>query len=76
MKADIKFFLVIIILIISTKIANANSEIKIGLLAPFSGEFKNIGDSVYDSARIALNRINNNKQYFRHFITYKLIISF
>ena len=60
MKADIKFFLVIIILIISTKIANANSEIKIGLLAPFSGEFKNIGDSVYDSARIALNRINNN----------------
>ena len=60
MKADIKFFLVIIILIISTKIANANSEIKIGLLAPFSGEFKNIGDSVFDSARIALNRINNN----------------
>ena len=48
MKADIKFFLVIIILIISTKIANANSEIKIGLLAPFSGEFKNIGDSVFD----------------------------
>ena len=60
MKADIKFFLVIIILIISTKIANANSEIKIGLLAPFSGEFKNIGDSVFDSARIALNKINNN----------------
>ena len=60
MKADIKFFLVMIILIISTKIANANSEIKIGLLAPFSGEFKNIGDSVFDSARIALNKINNN----------------
>ena len=60
MKADIKFFLVIIILIISTKIANANSEIKIGLLAPFSGEFKNIGDSVFDSARIALNKINND----------------
>ncbi len=60
MKADIKFFLVIIILIISTKIANANSEIKIGLLAPFSGEFKNIGDSVFDSARIALNKINDN----------------
>ena len=60
MKAYIKFFLVIIILIISTKIANANSEIKIGLLAPFSGEFKNIGDSVFDSARIALNKINNN----------------
>ena len=60
MKADIKSFLVIIILIISTKIANANSEIKIGLLAPFSGEFKNIGDSVFDSARIALNKINNN----------------
>ncbi len=59
MKADIKFFLVIIFLVISTKIANANSEIKIGLLAPFSGEFKNVGDSVFGSARIALNKINN-----------------
>ncbi len=60
MKADIKYFLVIIFLVISTKIANANSEIKIGLLAPFSGEFKTIGDSVFGSARIALNKINND----------------
>ena len=60
MKADIKFFLVIIFLVISTKIANANSEIKIGLLAPFSGEFKNVGNSVFGSARIALNKINND----------------
>ena len=60
MKADIKYFLVIIFLVISTKIANANSEIKIGLLAPFSGEFKNVGDSVFGSARIALNKINND----------------
>ena len=60
MKADIKFFLVIIFLVISTKIANANSEIKIGLLAPFSGEFKDVGNSVFGSARIALNKINND----------------
>ncbi len=60
MKADIKFFLVIFFLVVSTKFANANSEIKIGLLAPFSGEFKDVGNSVFGSARIALNKINND----------------
>ena len=60
MKADIKYFLVIILILIFPKIAQGNSEIKIGLLAPFSGEFKNIGRSVFSSARIALNKINND----------------
>tara|TARA_Y100001970_G_C14203075_1_gene842331 strand:- start:874 stop:2022 length:1149 start_codon:yes stop_codon:yes gene_type:complete len=60
MKADIKFFLVIFFLVISTKSVNANYEIKIGLLAPFSGKFKNVGDAVFGSARIALNKINND----------------
>ena len=40
--------------------SNGNSEIKIGLLAPFTGEFENIGKSVFSSARIALNKINND----------------
>ena len=30
-------------------------------MAPFSGEFKSIGKSVLSSARIALNKINNDK---------------
>ncbi len=61
MKVDIKHFLIIISLIVFPKIVQANSEIKIGLLAPFSGEFQNIGESVFSSARIALNKINNDK---------------
>ena len=63
MKADIKIFLIIFFLIIFPKIAEGNNEIKIGLLAPFSGEFDDIGKSVLSSARIALNRINNEKLF-------------
>ncbi len=61
MKVDIKHYLIIIFLIVFPKTVHANSEIKIGLLAPFSGEFKSIGKSVLSSARIALNKINNDK---------------
>ena len=60
MKVDIKFFLIIILVTIFPKIAHGNSEIKIGLLAPLTGEFENIGKSVFSSARIALNKINND----------------
>ena len=60
MKVDIKFFLIIILVTIFPKIVHGNSEIKIGLLAPFTGEFENIGKSVFSSARIALNKINND----------------
>ena len=60
MKAHIKYFLTIIFLIIFPKVANGNNQIKIGLLAPFTGEFQNTGESVFRSARIALNKINND----------------
>ena len=60
MKVDIKFFLIIILVTIFPKIVHGNSEIKIGLLAPFTGEFENIGKSVFSSARIALNKINSD----------------
>ena len=59
MKADIKYFLIIFFLIIFPKVAQGNNEIKIGLLAPFSGEYKDIGKSVFSSARMALNKIND-----------------
>ncbi len=60
MKADIKYFLIIFFLIIFPKVAQGNNEIKIGLLAPFSGEYEDIGKSVFSSARMALNKINDD----------------
>ena len=39
MKVDIKHYLIIFLMLFFPKIVHANSEIKIGLLAPFSGEF-------------------------------------
>ena len=59
MKADIKYFLIIFFFILFPKVALGNNEIKIGLLAPFSGEYEDIGKSVFSSARMALNKIND-----------------
>ena len=63
MKAHIKYFLVIIFFLLKTKTALANESIKIGLLAPFSGEFEYIGNSVIGSTKMALKKINNNNIY-------------
>ena len=52
--------MIIIFLITFPKVAFGNNQIKIGLLAPFTGEFENIGKSIISSARIALNKINND----------------
>ena len=60
MKVDIRYFLIAILLVAFPKIAYGDNQTKIGLLAPFTGEFQNIGKSVLSSARIALNRINND----------------
>ena len=60
MKAHIRYYLIIIFLITFPKVAFGNNQIKIGLLAPFTGEFENIGKSIISSARIALNKINND----------------
>ena len=60
MKADIRYFLIAILLVSLPKIAYGDNQTKIGLLAPFTGEFQNIGKSVLSSARIALNKINND----------------
>ena len=60
MKADIRCYLIAILLVALPKIAYGDNQTKIGLLAPFTGEFRNIGKSVLGSARIALNKINND----------------
>ena len=36
-------------------------KLKIGLLAPFSGEYKNLGNSLLLSTQLALGEIGNNK---------------
>ena len=63
MKAHIKYFLVIIFFLLKTKTALGNESIKIGLLAPLSGEFEYIGNSVIGSTKMALKKINNNNIY-------------
>ncbi len=41
--------------------AESNSKLKIGLLAPFSGVYKNLGDSILLSTQLALNELDNKK---------------
>ena len=36
-----------------------DKHLKVGLLAPFSGQYKEIGDSMLYSIQIALNEIND-----------------
>ena len=40
-----------------------NNTLKIGLLAPFSGEYKDLGDSLLYSLQLALDEINDKKVY-------------
>ena len=39
----------------------ADEKIKIGLVVPLSGEYKEVGNSILKSARLAINKINNSK---------------
>ena len=41
--------------------AESNAKLKIGLLAPFSGVYKNLGDSILLSTQLALNELDNKK---------------
>ena len=66
MKLILVFFCFIILFIgninsnVRAEISN-DETLKIGLIAPLSGEYKEIGKSVLNSLRIGLNRLNNNK---------------
>ena len=67
MKLIISFlFLVAFFLLINTnhkiKADIINEEVlKIGVIVPLSGEYQEIGKSIINSLRMALNRIDNNK---------------
>ena len=62
MKVIIKYlFGLIFIFLLNIHYVCANENIKIGLLAPFSGEYADIGKSIIQSTRMAINKINDSK---------------
>ena len=59
-KNIVTFLSCIFLLYNSNLTANENDEkLKVGLLAPFSGEYKNLGESLLLSTQLALDEINN-----------------
>ena len=62
MKKIIQFIIfTLIVLILNIHQISADEKIKIGLIVPLSGEYKEIGDSILKATRLAINKINNNK---------------
>ena len=61
MKYLIKFFTLLLFIIFFISNASAKDKIKIGLVVPLSGEYKDLGESILKSIRLAVNDINDNK---------------
>ena len=62
MKKFIQFIIfTFICLILSISQNFANEKIKIGLVIPLSGEFKQVGNSILKTARLAINRIGDSR---------------
>ena len=60
-KSIITFLFYIFLSINASLIANENDgKLRVGLLAPFSGEYKNLGESLLLSTQLALDEINND----------------
>jgi ABC-type branched-subunit amino acid transport system substrate-binding protein len=60
MKKNIKIILFLILtVLISVERALANEKIRIGLLVPLSGKDSEIGHSIINSTRLAINKIDN-----------------
>jgi len=61
MKAVIKYFIIVSIFLLKSFAAYSSESIKIGLLAPFTGEYSEIGRSIIQSARMGINKIDDQK---------------
>ena len=62
MKTLIKFiFLLFLILFSFNKKVFSEESIKIGLIVPLTGEYKEIGESIVKATRLATNKINDSK---------------
>ena len=60
MKTFIKYlFFALFALISLIHKVSSEEKIKIGLIVPLSGEYKEIGESIVKSIRLAVNKINN-----------------
>ena len=62
MKVIIKYLLsIVFVFLLNTFNTSANESIKIGLLVPLTGEYDDIGKSIIQSTRMAINKINDSK---------------
>jgi len=62
MKTLIKaLFLIFLIIIAFNQKVWSQEKIKIGLIVPLSGEYKEIGDSIIKSVRLAVNKIDDSR---------------
>ena len=62
MKVVIKFFIILYLVILKSSVGYASDEsINIGLLAPLSGEYSNIGKSIIQSSKMGINKIDDSK---------------
>ncbi len=62
MKIIIQFILLIFLgLFFNIEKSLSQEKIKIGLIVPLSGEYKEIGKSIVNSTRLAINKINNSQ---------------
>ncbi len=62
MKTLIKLFSILILnLCFIYQSAVSSDKIKIGLIAPLSGEYAELGNSIVKSTRIAINKINDDR---------------
>ena len=62
MKKIIQFIIFTLIgLILNIHQISADEKIKIGLIVPLSGEYKEIGNSILKATRLAINKIDDNK---------------
>ena len=60
-KIIITFISYIFLLLNTTLVANEDDgKLRVGLLAPFSGEYKNLGESLLLSTQLALDEIDND----------------
>jgi len=62
MKVIIKYLLsIVFVFLLNTFNTSANESIKIGLLVPITGEYNDIGKSIIQSTRMAINKIDDSK---------------
>ena len=61
MKYLIKFYTILIFLVILNSNSLSNDQIKIGLVIPLSGEDKELGETILKSVQLAVNDIDDNK---------------